>query len=252
MGEKKSHLFPSLTYNLVCFQFENTINQERMIYILEYYKQLREDSIKVQNHIFSLYEDIYMIPTLHTFQVIENNTVNIKNEGEESALMDFSIYAQRIGGALAIERYDREQREVCTPRMSEFVQVALQNEVILARVEHVDREDGTIELTGLLGDQKDKEYCLADWGLSQTVTTNLIIFLRFIPFPTSFQERDYYGNIGMGSGVSYIFLHKNMNKILRKGRTLTQKYKRISNLKLRKQIVFFYLNREFGFQKKLI
>ncbi len=221
------------------------------MYILEYYKQLREDCIKVQNHVFSCYQDIYMIPTLHTFRVLKDNIIAIE-EDEEHFLMDFAVYGHRAGGKTAMERYVEEYYDQITPRMQEFTQVALKNSLLFAKVEHVDEKDGTIQLTGLLGNQKDKAYCISDWGFSQNAVPNLLIFARIISFPDSFEERDYFGNIGMTSGILYIFYGKDQRRITKEAKQLAHKYKAITDLEVRKQVIFFYLNRAFGISKTFV
>jgi len=221
------------------------------MYVLDYYKQLREDSIKVQNQVFERYNDNYMVPTLQTFRLVKKNKVELESEDEEHSLKEFSIYSHRFYGKTAMQFYSENPPPEVTPRMMEFVEVALQSHIDIFEVEHVDKKDGTIQLLTTTGAEKGRPFCLVDWGLSQTMKLNMLIYTRFIPFPESFQERDYYGDIGMTSGVSYIFHGKDRSKIMKEGNRLARRFK-IADKEIRKQVVYFHVQRKFGIQKELI
>ncbi|GEM_PF-6639939 len=221
------------------------------MYVLEYYKQLREDSIKVQNQVFELYNKYYMVPTFQTFRLVENNHIQLASEDEEHSLMEFSIYTSRVQEKTAMEHYAENPPAEITPRMTEFLEVALQSHVDIFEVEHVDKEDGTIQLLTMTGEERGRPFCLVDWGFSQTMKPNMLVYTRFIPFPESFQERDYYGDIGMTSGVSYLFHGKDREKILKEANRLARRFK-IEDKEVRKQVVYFHVHRKFGIQKELI
>jgi len=221
------------------------------MYVLEYYKQLREDSIKVQNQVFELYNKYAMVPTFQTFRLVKDRHIELESEDEEHSLMEFSIYAYRLDNKTAMEHYAENPPPNITPRMTEFLEVALQSHVDIFEIEHVDKEDGTVQLLTMTGAEKGRPFCLVDWGLSQTIKPNMLIYTRFIPFPEGFQERDYYGDIGMTSGISYIFHGKDRDKIMKEANRLARRFK-IEDKDTRKQVVYFHVQRKFGIQKELI
>lgn len=160
-----------------------------------------------------------------------NNTVHYDSEDEINFMMDTCFFERINNKKSATEKY-LESNKPINDFEKEVFEMFLNSYISAFIVTEVEREKNKIHLSDLFS---DKKIDIIDIGLSKTAVSGLVIFFRYLK----------YKEIGLTSGVSYVYNFSDVEEVNREYGKLTKIIKE-KDENIKKILIFKRLNNKYG------